>query len=126
MKLNLSSLAVILAIVATPVAAATGLRGIMKGWKADARTATDILSGRTKFDEAALRAALQNYVDEAGKVAGQVSGQNAEARDFKARFLRFQADAKAALGDAARPPAVKADFSRVAADCESCHNVYAN
>ena len=86
----------------------------------------NMLNGDAKYDEAAVRAALQAYVTEAGQVASRVNGQGAEAHDVKARFLEFQADAKAALGDVYRPAALKADFSRVAADCESCHSVYNN
>ena len=77
-----------------------------------------------RYNEAAGRTALQNYVNEAGQVAAQINGQGAQARDLRARFLGFQADARAALGDVSRPAALKADFTRVATDCESCHNLY--
>lgn len=116
----------ILMIAATPVivAAASGLRGIMHDWRADARTTRDVLSGRGAFDEASIRNVLQGYAMDAGGIAAQVTGTTPGARDFKQRFLTFQADAQRALGNLAQRPALQADFSRLMSDCQSCHDAF--
>lgn len=113
-------------IAATPVivVAASALRGIMHTWRADARTTYDILSGRAQFDEGAVRTVLQTYAADAGRIGAQVNGQTPSAREFKRRFLAFQADAQTALGDLAQRPALKADFSRLMSDCQSCHDAF--
>ncbi|HEX3500682.1 MAG TPA: hypothetical protein VHT04_15295 [Stellaceae bacterium] len=116
----------IVMIAATPVivVAASGLRGIMHNWRADARTTRDILSGRGTFDEATIREVLQGYVADAERIGAQVTGNTAAARDFKQRFMTFQTDAQKALGDLAQRPALQADFSRLMSDCQSCHDAF--
>lgn len=84
----------------------------------------DALSGRSAYDEAATRAALEKYVAEAGSVQARINPRSAQARDFKARFGAFQADSQAALRDLQRRPAFAADFSRLMDDCQSCHDRY--
>ena len=116
------------ALVAIPVAAtaASSLRSIMHGWKADARSMQAMLSGRSAFNDGAIRHMLQTYAAEAGSVAARVHGTTASAQDFKRRFVAFQGQAQTALGDMGRPPALKADFVRLTKDCQSCHDKFNN
>ena len=119
-------LAALVATIPVGVAAATSLRGIMHSWRAEARSAHTMLSGRAAFDEGAIRNTLQTYVEDAGRIAAQVNGRTAAARDIKQRFAAFQVDAQAALGNLGRPPALKAGFSRLMSDCQSCHDSFNN
>jgi cytochrome c556 len=113
-----------IAVAPVIVVAAPALRGIMHAWRDGARSTNDILSGRADFDEVAIRDVLQAYAADAGRIASQANGQSAAARDFKRRFTAFQADAQAALGDLAQRPALRADFTRLMADCRSCHDAF--
>ena len=126
MRAALVSLGLSALIVATPmvVSAAPALRSIMHAWRDDARATHAMLYGRAAFDEAAIRAALQRYAADAGSVAARVNGHTARARDFKGRFVAFQAQAQATLGDIGRRPALEANFSRLINDCQSCHHVF--
>lgn len=106
------------------VSAASTLRGIMHTWRAEARSTYDMLSGRAEFDERAIRTALQTYAADAGRIGEQVTGQTPSAREFKRQLVAFQADAQTALGDLPRRPTLKADFSRLMSDCQSCHDKF--
>ena len=128
MRAALTSLGRIALIAAVPVVvvAAPALRGIMHVWRVDARTTHDMLSGRTAFDEGAIRNALQTYAADAGRIASQVDGYTSAGRDFKRRFVAFQADAQMTLSDLSERTALKADFSRLMTDCQSCHDTFNN
>ena len=71
-----------------------------------------------------MRTALQKYIADAASIQGRLSPRSAEARDFKARFGAFQADAAAALLAVQQRPVLAADFSRLMNDCQSCHDRY--
>jgi len=116
-------LASVAALPAT-VSAASGLRGIMKTWRSHQRTTEAMLTGRTGFDPAAIRQMLQRYADEAGQIATASTGQSAEARDIRARFAAFQADARAAQAASDTPQRLKPSFRQVMSDCQSCHDLY--
>ena len=124
MKIALASIGLSALLAATPFAvdAATSLRGVMHVWRAEARKTHDMLAGRTGFDEGAIRAALQTYVEDAGRLGARVNGRSAPAQDFRRRLLGFAADARTALNHVGQRPVLKADFSRLLSDCQSCHN----
>ncbi len=128
MKLVVAWLGLFAVFAAIPAAvpAAPALRGIMHAWRAVARDAHDMLTGRAPFDEAAIRGALQRYVADAGRIASEVNGRTASAHDFRARFVAFQGDAQTALGDVGRRSALQTDFTRLLTDCQSCHHAYNN
>lgn len=124
MKVVLVSIGLAAIIVATPpvVTAATSLHGVMHVWSAEARKTHGMLFGRTAFNEAAVRTALQIYIEDAGQLSARVNGRTASAQDFKGRLIGFQADARTALGDLGRRSLLRADFSRLLSDCQSCHH----
>lgn len=97
---------------------------MMRSWKSDARTVHDGLSGRSAFNEAATRDALQRLAADATAIQARINLHSAEGRDIKARFAAFQTDAQAALRDVQQHPALNADFSRLMSDCQSCHDRY--
>ena len=111
---------------AAPVAAGPTVRGTMHAWRANDRTVNAMLSGRAAFDEAAMRAALQAYAADAGRIAVAIDSRAAPARDIKRRFIAFQSDSQRALGDVARRDALRSDVARIASDCQSCHDAYKN
>jgi cytochrome c556 len=114
--------------LAAPVTAVAGLSlsPIMESWNHSKRSIDAMLSGRTPYDEAEIRRELQRYVDNASRVAREVRGGTAEARDFAARFEAFANDSRSALGTVSQPAAMAARFSRMLGDCQSCHDVYNN
>ena len=125
MRTRFVALCLLAAVTAPAIAVgASALRGIMHGWRADARTTQNILTGRASFDEAAIRSVLQNYVTDAERISAQITGTSPAAREFKRQFMSFQADAQTALSHAAQRAAVQADFSRLMADCQSCHDAF--
>lgn len=112
-------------LAAGPAAlAASGVRSIMHSWKTSARAVHEMLSGGTAYQEPAIRAALQTYVADAGRIEAQVTGQGASAQDIRRRFQAFEADAQAALGHMPQRPALAADVARLMSDCQSCHDIY--
>ncbi len=125
-KTKLLGLAALLAAAPIAVTAGPGLRGIMHAWRDDARAMHEMLTGGTRFDAAAIRAALQGYVTDAATIESQLGAGTASARDFKHRFVAFEADAQAALGNLGQRPALTASVTRLLADCRSCHDVYNN
>jgi cytochrome c556 len=114
--------------VATPAAlhAAPALRPIMHQWRGEARIIQATFQHGGAAEDAQLRGALSLYVADAGRISAAVDGKTARARDFKQRFLAFQADAQAALGHLAQTPSLKADVARLMADCHSCHRAFNN
>lgn len=126
MKTALACLGVSALIAITPAAviAASGLRGIMHSWRASERMMQAMLSGRTAFDDAVVRDALQNYAADAGDIVARIDARTAAAQDIKRRFATFQTHAQSALGDLGQRAALKADFSRLVSECQSCHDTY--
>lgn len=128
MRDTLAYLGLFLTISLAPagVAAATSLRGTMHAWRAEARTVHDMLSGRRRFDEGAMRAALQSYVTDADAIKARVNARTASGRRFKARLATFEASAQAALRDLPRRPLLAADVSHMMSGCRSCHGEFKN
>ena len=96
----------------------------MHAWRNEARTMHDALSGRSAFNAAGISAALQSYVADAGSMQARIDPRSARARDIRARFAAFQADAQTALRDVQQRPALAADVSRLMNDCQSCPHRY--
>ncbi len=117
-------LAVLVAAAPCAVLATTTLRGMMHNWRVDARTTRAMLNGQMHFDEAAVRATLTRYAEDAGRIAASVNGQSAGSRDIRQRFLRLQSDSRTALTTLGRRTELRANFSRVLSNCSSCHNIY--
>jgi cytochrome c556 len=116
------------AVLAVPAvaAAAISLSPIMESWNHSTRQIDAMLSGRTPYNEAQLRHAIQRYVESSTRVARDMNGGSAEARDLAARFEAFASDSRDALATVAQPAAMSARFNRIVADCRSCHAIYNN
>lgn len=102
----------------------SALRGIMHDWRRDQRATAPMLSGRAAFNEAAIRATLTAYSRDANRISSALTTPSADARDFKRRFVNFGTDAQNALQSMGQPAALKAAFSRIDHDCQSCHDLY--
>jgi len=126
MRLILSRTILGAAVLAAPVAAAAGisLSPIMESWNHSKRDINAMLGRRTPYDEAEIRQDLQRYADSASRLARDVKGNSAEARDFSARFDAFARDSRATLGAAGQPAAMRENFNRMLGDCQSCHAIY--
>jgi len=121
----LTQVGLVVAVLGVPVlgVAASGLSGTMHQWREDARAMNKALS-TTAPDTGAIRQALQGYAADGKRISVQFTGQSRSARDLRQRFAAFSADAQKALADLGRPPALKADFSKISSDCQSCHDIY--
>ena len=117
-------LAVAAVLVATPVVAAPALRSVMRNWRDDARTMHDMATGRTGFDAAAVRTALQGYVADSKRVESEITGHSAEANDVRRRFAAFEADARTALENVSDRSALSASVTKLLSHCRSCHDIY--
>ncbi|HEY6430763.1 MAG TPA: hypothetical protein VIZ17_02180 [Acetobacteraceae bacterium] len=116
------------ALFALPLAASAAipLRGIMHAWRADTRSAHDMLAGRAAFDPQIMRKVLNDYASRSSRVMAAITMSDAEARAFRAGFVRLQSDALAASGDLGQRTKLKADFARIAGDCSACHDHFRN
>jgi cytochrome c556 len=117
-----------LSILSLPVMAAAGiaLSPIMNAWNADRHRIDAMLTGRRPYDEAALRAAVSLYIQDATTVAGRIRGRSDAARDFAHRFDAFAADGRRAMGSVGEPVAFRVLFGRMTSDCQSCHAIFNN
>lgn len=117
---------IVIATVATPLIAEanSALRGIMKSWKQDDRATVGMINGRAVFDEAAIKAVLVTYIEDANRIASGINGQSADARDIKSRFVVFQANAQNALRHISQRAALQSDYKRIASGCSACHDLY--
>jgi cytochrome c556 len=106
------------------VSAASGLSGIMHGWKREAGTLHAMLVGRATFDAAEATRILNLYVQESASLRGRIRGGDAASRDIAHRFAAFEEDARAALRHVAQRSALATDVSRLLSNCQSCHDVY--
>lgn len=104
--------------------AASVLRGIMHSWDRNTRAATPMMNGHTAFNEITVRDTLNAYIVDSARLATSVSGQSADARDIRQRFVTFGTDAQNALQNLGQPNALRAAFSRIGDDCQSCHDQY--
>ncbi len=127
MRFRLFTVSLILAVgAATAALAATSLKATMKTWKADGKTAASMVSGRTTFDAAELSRILETYINDSKGFEARIKGTTAEAKDLKARFVKFEADAASALAVIGEPAQVEGRLSTVLSNCKSCHDVHAN
>lgn len=125
MRSVLARVGLVVVVVGIPALglAASGLSGTMHQWRRAARAMDNALS-TTAPDTGKIRQALQGYAADGNRISVQFTGQGSSARDLKQRFAAFSADAQKALADLGRPPALKADISKIGSDCQSCHDTY--
>jgi cytochrome c556 len=118
------AMAVVVA-AAAPCAAAS-LKAIMRSWKADRATIERVVSGRTSFDEAALRAILDGFASDARSIEARISAPGERSKDLRGRFVQFETDAAAARAALGPNDRWKPRAAHLIDDCQSCHDVYAN
>jgi cytochrome c556 len=104
--------------------AGLALSPIMQSWNQQRHAIDAMMSGRSPYDEAAIRHAVKLYVADASAVAGHLGGTSAAARDFRGRFAAFAAQGRRALDSVGQPAAFRPNLRRIADDCQSCHAVY--
>jgi cytochrome c556 len=102
------------------------LKSTMRSWKADAASMDRMLTASSAFDEARAARILQGFAADSRSLLARVTGTNAQARDVKARFEQFSADAQSASEAVASREKTRARYAQLRADCRSCHDVYAN
>lgn len=119
-------------------------KDLMKANGAQAKTAVDMIKGNKPFDQAAVHkifAAFQNAAHKMPDLYPPSSKDESTApsadkfsptekvwtdtADFKARFARFAADAKAADASVTDVATLKAAMGKIGkSDCGGCHQVY--
>lgn len=110
----------------TAVLAKDSLKTIMKSWKPQNALAKDLISGATPYDPAAAKGILQLYLAGQTDLSGRISPNSPEGKDMLARFDQFGTDLRAALANLQNRDTFKAAYAKVAANCGSCHDKYAN
>ena len=124
--LRVGGLLVVASLLTAPLTAdaSSAFRGVMRTWKRQLRTSSPIVSGRAAFDEATIRETLTAYIADSARLSSAITGQSADARDIRQRFVQFGADAQRALENLGQQKALRAAFTRIGDDCESCHDQY--
>ena len=127
--------------VATTVVAQTDViaerKGIMRGNGAAARTGTQMIRGEVPFDAAKARevfAGIQggmtrfpNLFPETSKTGGETRAAPKIWEDmpgFRAAAAKIVQDATAAAASSTDLASFQANFQRVTANCDSCHQSY--
>ncbi len=124
LRIGCGLLAISLAAVPLTVEASSAFRGTMRSWKRDLRATTPMLSGRAAFDETTIRGTLNAYITDSARLSASITGQSADAKDMRRRFVTFGTDSQTALRNLNQSSALKDAFSRIGNDCQSCHDQY--
>lgn len=112
-------------------------KALMKNVGAVTKTGGQMVKGEVPYDQAKAQEIFATYVDASGKMPGlfpdsSKSGGDTAALpaiwtsmdDFKAKFGKFNADAKAAQGSVKDLDSFKASFGTVTKNCGGCHETY--
>jgi cytochrome c556 len=116
----------VVAAAAGSSCAAAGLKAIMHGWKADRVTLEQFASGRSSYDEAALRGILEGFAGDARSIEARLSAPGERSKDLRSRFVQFENDAAAAGAALGPGDRWKPRIAILITDCRTCHDVYAN
>ena len=116
----------VLMAASSAYAAKDSLKTIMKSWKPQNTIAKDLISGATPYDAAAAKGILELYLAGQTDLSSRISPKTAEAKDMLARFDQFGTDVRAALTNLKTRDDFKTGYAKVAANCGSCHDKYAN
>lgn len=117
-----------------PIAARQAL---MKNNGRQAKLGSDMIRGRARFDLREAKAIFVAFIDAANKMPNlfpensKTGGDTSAApeiwtnmEDFKARFAKFAADAKAAQESVKDLASFKAAYRSVGQNCDGCHERY--
>jgi cytochrome c556 len=130
-----------IAIGATAVAAQSdpiaARKALMKDVSGQTRIGAGIAKGDTPYDQAKVDTIFATFQDAAAKMPAlfpdnsKSGGETAalpaiwtNMSDFKAKFEKFGADAKAAKASVKDLDAFKASFSGITRNCGGCHETY--
>lgn len=112
-------------------------KALMKNVGAVTKTGGQMVKGEVPYDQTKAQEIFTTYVDASGKMPGlfpdssKTGGDTAALPaiwtgmdDFKAKFAKFNADAKAAQGSVKDLDSFKASFGAVTKNCGGCHETY--
>jgi len=112
-------------------------KALMKETGGATAAVVKMVKGESPFDLAAAQKSMQTYQDVAAKMptlfpdnsksGGETTAAPAiweKMDDFKARFAKFGADAKAAQGSVKDLESLKAAVGVVTQNCGGCHEIY--
>jgi cytochrome c556 len=112
-------------------------KALMKNVGAVTKTGGQMAKGEIPYDQTKAQEVFTTYVDAAAKMPGlfpdnsKTGGDTAalpavwtNMADFKAKFEKFGADAKAAQGSVKDLDSFKASFGGVTKNCGGCHETY--
>ncbi|MFI5013947.1 MAG: hypothetical protein ACHQAY_16525 [Hyphomicrobiales bacterium] len=115
-----------LLVASGAVADAVSVKSVMRAWKGQNRVASALIGGKLPYDETAARAILNAYIADGADIAARLSGTTSQARDIKARFEELATDARSAMASTSSRDAFRLGYPKVAGNCRSCHDAYAN
>jgi cytochrome c556 len=113
----------IILLQAGPICAGAPLKSAMRTWKADAAT-LDRMSTSGAIDGSEAARLLADLSAGSQALASNVRGTSAEARDLKARFVRFAADAQSTSDAVRTNDKANIRYGQLRAQCRSCHRLY--
>lgn len=112
-------------------------KSTMKGVGDQTKIGASMAKGEAPYDQAKAQAMFTSYVDAAAKMPdlfpdnSKTGGETAalpviweKMDDFKARFAKLGADAKAALTSVKDFDSFKATFTAITKNCGGCHENY--
>jgi cytochrome c556 len=112
-------------------------KALMKANGQNAGAIAKMVKGEAPFDLAAAQKAFATFQEAAAKMPNlfpdnsKTGGETAaspkiweDMADFKAKFVKFGADAKAAEGSVKDLDSLKAALAIVGKDCGGCHELY--
>jgi cytochrome c556 len=112
-------------------------KALMKNNGAMAKTGGQMAKGEVPYDQAKAQEIFATFVDASGKMPtlfpenSKTGGETAALPaiwtamdDFKAKFVKFGADAKAAQGSVKDLDSFKTSFGAVTKNCGGCHETY--
>jgi cytochrome c556 len=112
-------------------------KALMKANGQNAGAVAKMIKGEEPFDLAKVKAALAVFEDAAAKMPGlyppdsKTGGETSaspkiweDMADFKAKFVKFGEDAKAAETSIKDLDSLKAVFPAVGKNCGGCHEIY--
>ena len=126
-SLSLIAIAMSLLLISPAVVnAKDSLKTIMKTWKPQNALAKELITGATPYDQVTAKGILELYLAGQTELSGRISPNSAEGKDLRARFDQFGSDIRDAMGHLGTRDSFKASYAKVAANCGSCHDKYAN
>ena len=127
MKWTIStSILALVACAAPAFGSGQTLKSAMRAWKPAALVVSQMASGAASFDEQKARSAIEMFVADSQALRDRLSATSAAARDLKLRFTIFNADSASALASIGSRDKFSLIWTKVRAECQSCHDQYAN